>query len=362
MIKNENIFLVGNILREVKNGRLNCNNAKNEQFTNDAANGTYVKKIRRGNEIFPYASTQNQKKVIKDFARSQGFSISSVRSINSKSATNEGNPYKNYDEDIMGFMNAEALTLTAEEYEELDEKDKIGFKKKGKKGYAKNITKKRRAKLMMTPLQAIGNTKITSEFSTRQTDDTSLLYTKEVYSTDMSSAFILDVDGLGRFNANDRESAYRDYNLEEAEAILETPIEEKEMNFEINVEERISRVNVTLDALRVLNSRITMTNNLEDLSAKFIIMANYNVGSSIFNNIFENSELKIDYLKQAIEENEQYRISKVYIGCREQFFRQDDHYLLELLRLSFENDDRFIIGGVKEVIDIYKRDLKNMIV
>lgn len=359
---NNNIFLTGSILREVKNGRLNCNNADNEQFKGSAENGSYVKKIRRGKDVLPYASTQNQKKAIKEFARSQGFNIAKVIATSSKSVTDEGSPYSNYDEDVMGFLKAEKITLTQEQYNELDEASRVGYLKKGKKGYEKNITKKRRAKLMMSPLQAIGHTRITSEFSTRQTNETPLLYTKEVYSTNMSTSFILDVANISEFNANDNVADYRDYTLQDARSILDRDIEDKEVEFGLGLEEKLKRVNVTLDALRVCNSVTTMTNNLEDLSAKFVILANYNIGSAIFNNIFEDNRLKIDYLKQAIEENEEYRISdKIYIGCRDEFFKQDERFLIDILRLEFENDDRFVIGGVKEVIEMCKDDIENII-
>ncbi len=349
-----NKFLVGNILREVKNGRLNCSNAKNEQASGDMKNMTYVKKIRRGKDVYPYAAAQNQKKAMKNFVASQGFDIAFVKSASSTEAVSEGNPYKNYDEDIMGFMNAKAIKLTKEEFDELDEKERKGFNKKGKT-YEKNITKKRRANLMMSPLQAIKHTKITQEFSTRETDSTPLLYTKEVYSAHMSSGLILDITQVGHFKANDNETGYRDYAIDEIEP-LSVELDEND-TFELTRDEKLSRINITLDALRIMNSKTTMTNNLEDLSAKFIILAEYKIGNAIFNNIFEDGELKIDYLKQAIDENDIYRISKIYIGCRDQYFKQDDKFLKEVLEYNFGKDDRIVIGEVKGIVDKYKEYL-----
>ena len=189
-----NQFLVGNILREVRNGRLNCNNANNETNKGSNDNGTFVKKIRRGKQTFPYASSQWQKKNIKDVASALGNNISAVKSISSKEAVSEGNPYKNYDEDVMGFMIAQNIKITDEEYEMLEKDEQGLWTSAGKnKGYKRNITSKRRPNLMLSPLQAIGHTRLVSEFSTRQTDDTPLLYSKEVYANDMCSGFILEI-------------------------------------------------------------------------------------------------------------------------------------------------------------------------
>lgn len=343
-----NRFLVGNILREVRNGRLNCNSAMNEQFKSNTDNTTYVKKIRKGKKVFPYASAQNQKKIIKKYAESQGLTLSNVMSVSTKEAKTEGNPAKNYDEDVMGFLVTGKAKISKEEYDALDDEDKKKFKKqKGKYVEKEDKTKKRRSNLMLSPLQAIGHTRIIDEFCVRQTNANPLPYTKQVYATEMSSGFCMDIDKIGKFKASSVASDYRDYDIKEVDT-------EK---FELDKDEKLKRINVTLDGLRLLNSNITMTNNLEDLSAKFIIMAEYSIGNAVFNNIFEDNKLKIDYLKQAIEENEKYRISKIYIGVRNEFFKQDGKYLIDIIKEEFGEDDRFVIGGVKEVIDKYKEYL-----
>ncbi len=355
-----NKFLVGCILREVKNARLNCNNPKNEQYKMNTENATYVKKIRRGNETFPYASVQWQKKNIKEFAGNQGFNISLVTALSTKEAVSEGHPVKNYDEDVMGFMIAKNLEITEEDYKNLDKEEKKEFKKDKNKDkeviYKKNITKKRRANLMMTPLQAIGNTRIIQEFCTRQTDKTPLLYTKEVYSTNMSSGFILDIDKVGKFKVSNNEADYREYDPKEIDLFELKPDDNNIVT--TDKKEKKKRIIGTLKGLQYMTNKTTMANNLEDLSAKFIIMAEYSIGNAVFNNIFEDNKLKVNYLKEAIEENEDYRISKIYIGVRNEFFKQEDEYLLDIVKREFGLDDRFEVGTVNEVIDKYIENLE----
>lgn len=350
-----NQFLVGNILREVRNGRLNCNNSNNETHKDSNDNGTYVKKIRKGNQTLPYVSAQWQKKNIKDVAETLGNNISSVRSISSKEAVSEGNPYKNYDEDVMGFMIAQSIKITDDEYAELDNDEQKLWTSMGKnKGYKRNISSKRRANLMLSPLQAIGHTRLVNEFSTRETDDTPLLYSKEVYASDMSSGFILDIAKVGKFTISDNPNAYRDFSTEDVKAM---GLEILNDTLVLDLDTKRKRVVDTIKGLQFMTTKTTMANNLEDMSAKFMIMAEYSIGNAVFNNIFEDNKLKVEYLKQAIEENEDFRMSKIYIGCRDEYFRQDGKYLVDIIRQEFGNDDRFIVGNVNDIVSEYIKEL-----
>lgn len=357
---NEGRFLCGNVLREVRNARLNCNNSNNEQFKSSMKNKTYVKKIRKGNKTFPYASSQWQKKAIKEYAKSQGHSLSDVIAISTTEADIDGHPFKNYEEDIMGFMIARNKAISKEEYEEMDKEDKRNWKKTGKT-YKQDVTVKRRANLMLSTMQAIGNTRLVDEFSTRETSETPILYSKEVYAADMSASFVLDIKHSGEFEVSNNESAYRDYtNYDVKKLGLKA---DKDNIIRIDKDTKKKRIADTIKGLQLMQNRTTMTNNLEDLSAKFLIFAEYSIGNSMFNNIFEDNKLKVDYLKEAIEENEPYRKSKIYIGIRSEYFKQEisegnEEYLKEVLEKAFGKDDRFVIGAVNDVVEEYLAQLK----
>ena len=358
MKTNTSRFLIGNVLREVRNARLNCNSADNEQFKSGMNNKTYVKKIRKDGNTYPYASAQWQKKAIKDYAKTQGNSISSVKALSTTEAVSEGNPFGNYDEDIMGFMIAKNDMITEEQFNELSKEDQKQWKKAGKEGYKQNVTVKRRSNFMLSPMQAIGNTRIVDEFSTRATDSTPILYSKEVYAADMSSSFMLDIKHTGEFDVSDNVSAYRDYTNHDIEAL--GLVLDENNKVKLGGETKKKRLVDTLKGIQLMPNRTTMTNNLEDLAAKFMIFAEYSIGNSIFNNIFEDNQLKVDFLKEAIEENEPYRISdKIYIGVRSEFFKQKDsegneEYLKDILLKEFGTDDRFVILSVNEVVEKYK--------
>lgn len=353
-----NRFLTGCIAIETKNARLNGSSRDAEGGGSTVQNISYTKKIKSKNGVFPYGSGAYVKKNIKDFARINGHSISDVKAIDTTQAITEGNPYKNYDEDVMGFMIASKLSLSEEEFNELSEEEKSTFKKvkKGKKTlYEKNITKKRKARLMVSPLQAISSTRIQQEFNTRQTDATNLIYTREVYSNIMSMGFNLDIDNIGIYTVSEDESGFRDYSPEEVE-VFDLDVDGNGI-IELDKEERNKRIVDSLKAMQYFNTRIAQTNNLEDLNAKFVIMAEYSIGNNIFNNIFRNSMLDMDYLVEAIEENERFRQSKVYIGIRSGFMRSGDKDLKEVLKEMFKGSDNVLVGTVGEAFDEYIKGL-----
>lgn len=366
-----NRFLTGCIAIETKNARLNGSSKDVEigAASDTVKNKTYTKKIVSRGRVFPYASGPYIKKNIKNFAQEQGHKISSVRALDTTQAVSEGNPFINYDEDVMGFMIASKLTLSEEEFKELSPEEQVGFKrtvKNRKTIYEKNITKKRKARLMVSPLQAISSTKINEEFCTRETDSTNIIFTKEVYSAIMSMGFNLDINNVGKFTVSEDESGFRDYSPEELES-LGLEVNEDGMII-LDQEERERRVVDTLRAMQFFNTDIAQSNNLEDLNAKFVIMAEYSIGNNIFNNIFRNSTLDIDYLHEAIEENEEFRNSKICIGIRSGFIEKmvekdekggkEVKDLKEILKEKYKDNDNIFIGTVKEAFDEYIDYLK----
>jgi len=343
-----NKYLVGSFAIEVKNAKLN-GSSKDVEKNTSLENIAYTKKISSGRNVYPYMSTQKTKYCIK---QNCGISISVIKQIGTTEAISEGNPYKNYDEDVMGFMIAQSSEINQEEFDTLSELEQKGYTKSGKgKGikYKKNITKKRRSRLMMSPLQAIGHTKIQTEFCTKMTDVANLIYSKEVYSTIMSSGFCLDINNIGVFSISEDASGFRDYAPQETEGL---GYDIKNNKFELPYEEKKNRIVATIKGIEYLHTFSCQNNNYEDINAKFIILADYSIGNGVFNNIFRNSKLDIEYLIEAIKENEEFRLSNIYIGVRTGF--------MDNLKSKLENEiernnmNKYVdIGAVKEMIDKY---------
>ena len=346
-----NKFLVGCFAVETKNARLNGSCKDVEKSNSTLENIAYTKKIISKNGIHPYMSAQKIKYTIKN---NSGLKISNVKQVNTKEAVSEGNPYINFDEDVMGFMIAQTLELSKEEYDDLSDIEKKFFTKSGKK-YKKNITKKRRSRFMLSPLQAINHTKIQTEFCTKMTDKQNLIYSKEVYSTVMSAGFCLDVENVGKFNISEDSSGFRDYESKEVDILK---VEVKNNAFELPKEEKEKRIIAVLKGIQYLWTHSCQNNNYEDIGTKFVILADYKIGHGIFNNIFRNGNLDINYLVEAIKENEDFRISDIYIGIRSGFMDDVKKELEDEINRHSELKDCIVIGTVKEVFNNYIENMK----
>jgi CRISPR-associated autoregulator DevR family len=344
-------FLNGNFASEVKNGSLNGSSRETEKYKG-ANNKTFVKKITIGLDKYPYASTSNVKYNIKAFVKEQGHTLSNIYRISKEETLSEGHPYKNYDEDIFGYMNAKNHSISKDDYNKLSEIEQKGYKlSKGK--YVKNITKKRKGRLQMSPLQSIGPARIVDEFNIRNTNDENNIFIKEVYGTIMSSGFNLNISDVGKFIISADTSGFRDYTKEEAE-LYNLNIEDSYVHLPKN--EKFNRIKDTLKGIQFLSSTVRHTNNLEDITPKFIIMGEYSIGSNLFNNIFRNNRLDIDYLSEAIIEHESFRISKIYIGIRSGFMpniKKNVEDMIDFVEQKLDNKDIFVVASMGDTFDGY---------
>ncbi|MFA7689129.1 MAG: DevR family CRISPR-associated autoregulator [Bacilli bacterium] len=342
-------FLHGTYAIEVKNGRLNMGG--DESKTGSTNNGTYVKKIRNGNKVYPYVSGQSLGYNMKQISKTFGANISNI--ILDKESKNqeciiEANPYKNYDEDLFGFMRAKSIEITEGEYEVLPDNVKKFFNKDGKK-YKRNITKKRLRRLMKSPLQTISSTRITEEFCTRKTDsgESNILYSKEVYSNIMNGSFSLDIDNIGVFTTTHDNLGYIDYLEDEIEALNIKPDESGLIKLDKN--ERFNRIKYTLKSIQYLNTNVGQNTNQENINSKFIIIADYSLPSNLFINCFRDGEFNIEYFKESLESYEEYRLSDIYIGIYSGFMGD----LKEKLQEEFKDNEMIHITTVKDAFDSY---------
>jgi len=346
--------LLGNICVETKNASLNGSKKENENIHGGFDNISFCKKISINKDKYPYASAcQISRNILKTLKTNFGHNLAKVK-LNGKQAMPECHPAKNIDEDIRGFMFAGTAKLSEEEYEEKTEKEQSLYKatkKNNKTTYTLNVTKKRKACLQLTPLQAIQPTKIQTEFGVCITDKDNCIYNKEVYAGYMSYSFNFDLTNVGKFKVSEDSSGFRDYDEKEAKS-LGLNIDENN-NIILDKKIRLKRISDTLRAMQFYNSNVRQTSNLEDLTPKFVILGEYSIGNNIFNNIFRNGELDIEYLKEAIFENEPFRTSSIFIGVRTGFMPGIKENLIDMGKQLEEKNINIKIGTIKEAFDKY---------
>lgn len=122
-----------------------------------------------------------------------------------------------------------------------------------------------------------------------------------------------------------------------------------EMSEILNEEERVARLNIFLDAIKNFNGGAKQARNLEDISPKFIVIAEQKTGNPfLLNSLSVDSEgnINIENIKEAIEDNQVERLS---IGISKGIFNNEDE-----VKSVFEN-----VTTVNKAIEEYKDMLKS---
>ena len=326
-------FLNGVYAVEVLNGRLNTSCPDVENNIGGFDNVTFTKKI--GNKGYDSASSIKSS-MKKDFIE-HGENVSQYIKDGKKIIT-EANPWKFINEDVFGFMRAETIKLTKEQYDQLDEDTKKMYKGNTKQTeFTNKATKKREAKFKLNGLIGLGTSKVKKEYGICKTSGDSMPYVLESYSDVMQGLFNFDVNSVGKFIISDNETQFRDYSNIEAE-ILGVK--------DLNLEERKHRVETTLRALQHLAIQSNQSNYLVDTTPKLVILGEYSWGNNVFQGVIKKTGIDIEALKETIEDNEQFRLSKIWIGISSKIMSEQFNINKEELQQQIDE------AGLSEIIEI----------
>lgn len=293
-------FLNGVYAIEVLNGRLNTSCPDVENNNSGYDNITFTKKV----ENKGYDSASSIKSSMKKYMIGQGENISQYIKDGKKIIV-EANPNKNLNEDVFGFMKAETVKLNEEQYKQLDDDIKQIYELKGKE-YINKATKKRDAKFKLNGLIGLGISKVKKEYGICKTVGDSMPYVLETYSDIMSGLFNFDINSVGKFIVSDDEKQFRDYSVAEAKTL--------DVKEELSKEERECRIETTLRALQYLSIESNQSNYLVDTTPKVVILGEYSWGNNVFQGVINKKGMNVEALKETIKDNEQFRLSKIWIG------------------------------------------------
>lgn len=265
-----------------------------------------------------------------------------------KIAFTEANPLKYADDDVFGYMKA-----ASEEY--VDDK---GKKKKA------NITVTRVSPLKNSALVSACSVRPVENWSSmaRQEGD-SVPYGKQEYSAIMKGMFSLDLSMVGTFS-NYNKTGYQNLSLklkkEASEDMscmeIDDPYVPAQKLVQLPLNIRKKRAIDTVKALKNISGGAMQTNNMGDVTPKFIVLATTNTGNHPFSHIVssygdrdEMARLNLPALKEVIEEYKDNIVGKVFIGRRAGFWDEYDKDLQEL-KQAFDNVE---YGPVNAIIDAY---------
>jgi len=352
----KNLKTQGFVLIDVDVAALN-NAGKNTN--SDLDNGVATKQIRKNGLTFPYVSGQAwrywwRNTLQKDF----DWSLSPIER-ESKIAFTAADPILYADDDVFGYMKAATEEVT----------DKEGKTKK------ENITVTRISPLKNSAIIAVTSARPVENWSSmsRQEGD-AVPYTKQEYSAIMKCMFSLDLEQIGTFASYNR-TGYKNLSEKLRKEAIEKGATEISDNHMIGAkgevhklvrldkETRTKRITETIAALKTISGGAMQTNNMADVTPKFIILATMASGNHPFSHIAVNAgvdgsrfELNTDGLSEVISDYAAQFHGKIFIGVRSGFLDKDTTLALQAVVEKHKANSQLL--SINEAIDKYIEQVK----
>lgn len=342
----------GLILIDVDAAALN-NAGKNT--TSNFDNAVKTKTIYKNGNCYVYVSGQAWRNWWRtSLQRNLGWKLSPTKREDKIAFTN-ANPIQYPDDDVFGYMRAASE-----------------IKKEKGKEKKENITVTRVSPLKNSVLVSASAVRPVENWSSmaRQEGD-SVPYAKQEYSAVMKGMFSLDLDTVGTFS-NYNKTGFKNLSNELRDEALKVegakeipdPYIENQMLIRLPNEIRKQRVTDTIKALKNISGGAMQTNNMADVTPKFIILATTKTGNHPFSHVVkskgdkeESVVLNITGLKEIIEDYKDDFVGNIYIGKRSGFFDDDN---AELEKLEEENEI-VCYGPVNQIIDAYIKELEEQL-
>ncbi len=352
-----NLKAQGFILIDVDVVALN-NAGKNTQSNFDNAVGT--KRIFKEGKSYVYVSGQAWRYWWRDtLQKVYDWNLSPI-TRDGKIAFTSANPIDYPDDDIFGYMKAAKEDVT-------DENGKV--KKE-------NVTVTRVSPLKNSVLVSVGAVRPVENWSSMaRQDGDSVPYYKQEYSAVMKGMFSLDLEQVGTF-ATYNKTGFK--NLTEAlrkEAMDRGAIEVddiyqkdtkgnpcKLIRLADNIRQK--RTIETIQALKNISGGAMQTDNMGDVTPKFIVLATLNSGNHPFSHIAtaigKDSDvvvLNIEALKEVLKDYRDNIQGNVFIGRRSGFLDEK----AEILSALHEEYPYVKVLTINEAIDGYTEQLKSQL-
>lgn len=342
------------------------NNAGKSSSTN-FENGVATKTISKNGSKFTYVSGQAWRYWWRETLRKDlNWDLSPI-TRESKIAFTDANPIKYSDDDVFGYMKAAKDVILKEDgTPELDSK---GKEKK------EDVTVTRVSPLKNSVLVSVASTKTEEHWSSMaRQDGDSVPYSKEEYSAIMKGMFSIDLAQVGTF-ATYNKTGFKNLTAKLQEEAINNGCSKIEDPFvkdakgipqkliQLPKQTRLQRVLDTLKALKTISGGAMQTNNMGDVTPKFIILATTTSGNHPFSHIakaegaFKNiATLSIEAIKEVLEDYKDQIKGQVFIGKRAGFMDEINN---DLQNMASEN---VIVATVNQAVDGYCKQLENQIV
>ena len=341
----------------------NAGKSNSSNFDNAVA----TKKILKNGRAYTYVSGQAWRYWWRETLKlNHNWDLSPV-TRESKIAFTDANPIKYADDDVFGYMKAAKDIV----------RDDAGnpVLKNGKE-QKEDVTVTRTSPLKNSAIVSVGSTKTEEHWSSmaRQVGD-SVPYSKEEYSAIMKGMFSLDLNQLGTFATYNKtgfknlteklkEDALNDGAIQIDDPFVKDKSGAPAKLVQLDKAVRTQRALDTIKALKTITGGAMQTNNMADVTPKFIVLATMSSGNHPFSHIVKNEGknneraiLNIDGLREVLKDyNDQFE-GQVFIGKRSGFM---DEYNEELTKVAEEFGNVSLLS-VNQAIDSYCEQLKMQI-
>lgn len=346
----KNLKVQGYILLDVDVVALNnAGKSTSSNFDNAVA----TKKILKNGRSYVYVSGQAWRYWWRNsLQKDLNWNLSPVIRDNKIAYTN-ANPIEYADDDVFGYMRAASE-------ETVDEK--------GKKKSV-NITVTRVSPLKNSAIVSVASVRPVENWSSmaRQEGD-SVPYARQEYSAIMKGMFSLDLGAVGTFS-NYNKTGFQNLSdklkkeaLENGACEIDDQYVPNQKLIQLPLSIRRQRAVDTIMALKSISGGAMQTNNMGDVTPKFIVLATTTTGNHPFSHIAKSdgvsddkAVLNVEGIREVLSDYKSVLIGKVFIGKRSGFM-DDYNDSLKDLQAEFPNIVNY--GTVNEMIDAYCEQLE----
>ncbi|MDV0447841.1 hypothetical protein MsAg5_17580 [Methanosarcinaceae archaeon Ag5] len=353
-----NLKTQGFILLDVDVVALN-NAGKNDRSNFD--NAVATKKIYKNGKSYVYVSGQAWRYWWREsLQKNMDWTMSPITREN-KIAFTDANPIDYPDDDVFGYMRAATEKTT-------DDKGKTK---------STNITVTRVSPLKNSAIISVTSVNPAENWSSmaRQEGD-AVPYSKQEYSAVMKGMFSLDLNMVGTFS-NYNKTGYVNLSEQLKKEAIEKGCQEVEDSYvktsdgkaaklvQLPKDIRKKRIVDAVSALKYISGGAMQTNNMGDVTPKFIILATTTTGNHPFSGVVrtygerdEQFQLNVNGIREIIKEYKETFAGKIFIGIRSGFFEDS---LPELNKLKDEFSDMVELCPVNAAIDQYCEQVKEQV-
>jgi CRISPR-associated protein Cst2 len=340
-------------------------NNKGKSNSSNYDNAVATKSIFKNGRQYPYVSGQAWRYWWRETLKvNHGWALSPV-TRESKIAFTAADPIQYADDDVLGYMKAAKDTV-------YDDHGNPVMDKKGKE-QKEDVTVTRISPLKNSAIVSVASVSPVENWSSMaRQDGDSVPYIKEEYSAIMKGMFSLDLFQVGTFaNYNKtgfknlteslREEAIRNGATEIDDPFVKTKTGAPQKLVQLPQDTRIKRVVDTISALKTISGGAMQTNNMGDVTPKFIVLATMASGNHPFSLVTksegirgEKALLNIEGLKEVLNDYKDQFKGIVFIGKRSGFM---DEYNEELKKVEIEFDNVKVLS-INQAIDQYCAQVK----